>query len=129
LIGAFLINALVRAQNLTDLATADLRFDGAPLEDLPPEDFITRAPEFIAIIHKLYLHQKEELKKLPKIQKVADGIDWPVESVLADMEYEGITLDVGYLKPAILQPRPSLINCAACTQLLILLHNTEKLLS
>jgi DNA polymerase-1 len=98
LVGAFLINALVRAQNLTDLATADLKFDGAPLEDLPTEDLITRAPEFIAIIHELYLHQKEELKKLPKIQKVADDIDWPVESVLADMEYEGIGLDVGYLK-------------------------------
>jgi DNA polymerase-1 len=98
LVGAFLINALVRAQSLTDLATADLRFDGAPLEDLPTEDLITRAPEFIAIIQELYSHQKTELKKLPKIQKVADDIDWPVESVLADMEYEGITLDTDYLK-------------------------------
>jgi DNA polymerase-1 len=98
LVGAFLINALVRAQTLTDLATADLKFDGAPLEDLPTEDLIDRAPEFIAIIRELYLHQKEQLKDLPKIQKVADDIDWPVESVLADMEYEGIGLDVGYLK-------------------------------
>jgi DNA polymerase-1 len=98
LVGAFLINALVRAQSLTDLATADLKFDGVPLEDLPTEDLITRAPEVIAILRELYMHQKEQLKQLPKIQKVADDIDWPVESVLADMEYEGIGLDVDYLK-------------------------------
>ncbi len=29
---------------------------------------------------------------------MADDIDWPVESVLANMEYQGITLDVDYLK-------------------------------
>jgi len=98
LVGAFLINALVRAQTLTDLAANDLKYEGAALEDLPPEDVIDRAPEFIAIIRELYLHQKKQLKELPKIQKVADDIDWPVESVLADMEYEGIGLDVGYLK-------------------------------
>jgi DNA polymerase I len=97
LVGAFLINPLVRAQSLTDLASADLRFEGEPLEDMPLEDFLTRAPEFIAVIKQLYEKQLKEFKDLPKIAKLARDIEWPLTGVLADMEYTGIKLDTSYL--------------------------------
>jgi DNA polymerase-1 len=98
LMGAFLINSLVRAQSLTDLAVADLGFEGAPLEDMPTEDFMARAPEFIAVIQQLYDGQLKQLKTMPKVAKLAKDIEWPLTPVLADMEYTGIQLDTGYLK-------------------------------
>ena len=98
LMGAFLINSLVRAQSLTDLAAAGLGFEDAPLEDMPTEDFLARAPEFIAVIQQLYEGQLKELKTMPKVAKLAKEIEWPLTPVLADMEYTGIQLDGGYLK-------------------------------
>jgi DNA polymerase-1 len=98
LVGAFLVNSLVRAQSLTDLAIANLGFEGAPFEDLPTEDFIARAPEFIAVIRQLYAGQIKALGELPKVQKLAKDIEWPLIPVLADMEATGIKLDAGYLK-------------------------------
>jgi DNA polymerase-1 len=98
LMGAFLINSLVRAQSLTDLAMAALGFEGAPFEDLPTKDFIARAPEFIAVIQQLYAGQIKALGVLPKVHKLAKDIEWPLIPVLADMEATGIKLDTGYLK-------------------------------
>lgn len=97
LVGAFLINALVRAQSLTDLAIDALGYDGAPFEDLPTEDFITRAPETMAIIVQLYAHQIKELAKLPKVAGLAKDVEWPVIPVIADMEYRGMKLNSAYL--------------------------------
>ncbi|KKU20208.1 MAG: polymerase protein [Candidatus Saccharibacteria bacterium GW2011_GWA2_46_10] len=98
LIAAFLINPLMRVQSLTDLATVNLQFEGAPLEDLPPEDFIERAPEIIAVIAKLTHVQGHEFNEAPKLEKLAKQIEWPIIPVLADMELAGIKLDVNYLK-------------------------------
>jgi DNA polymerase-1 len=97
-VAAYLINALVRAQTLTELATQDLKYEGAPFEDLPTEDFITRAPEFMAVIRELFEGQCLALQQVPKIEELGREVEWPLTPVLADMEYTGIKLDTEYLE-------------------------------
>jgi DNA polymerase I len=97
LVGAFLINALRREQNLTELAEADLDYEGAAFEDLDPEEVITRAPEIIAVIKALREQQAVALKEIPTLSALACDIEWPVIPVLARMEYTGIQLDTKYL--------------------------------
>jgi DNA polymerase-1 len=97
LVAAFLINSLIRAQSLTDLATADLRYEGSSLEDLDKDELIARAPEIIAVIRELYHGQVKALEQAPKIEELAKKVEWPLTEVLADMEYVGIKLDTGYL--------------------------------
>lgn len=98
LVGAFLLNPLLRVQTLTDLAINMLRYEGAEFEDLPTEDFIARAPEIISVITELYHGQHKALVQLPKVDKLAHEVEWPLTKVLADMEYLGIKLDTKYLK-------------------------------
>lgn len=98
LIGAFLLNSLRREQSLSELVTSDLNIEAAPFEDLDPEQIIVRAPEIISVIKALYIKQVAEMKKIPKIPKLAHSVDWPVIPVLAKMEYVGIELDTKYLK-------------------------------
>lgn len=98
LVAAFLINPLLRAQSLTDLATVDLRYDGSAFEDLPTDDFLARAPEFIAVIRELYHGQIHALNEVPQLVELAGTIEWPIIPVLADMEYTGIRLDTKYLQ-------------------------------
>jgi len=98
LVGAFLINPLLRAQSLTDLAKASLDYEGASFEDLPTEDLIPRGAEFVAVVRELYASQLKELKTMPKLAELADKIEWPLTHVLADMEMAGIKLDTDYLK-------------------------------
>lgn len=98
LVGAFLINALLRVQTLTELADTFLRYDGEPFENLPTEDFIHRAPEFVAVIRELYEGQKKAFGEFPKMEKLAREVEWPLTPVLAEMERAGIKLDTSYLK-------------------------------
>lgn len=97
LIGSFLLNSLRREQSLTELARLDLGYDGSPFEDLPEEEFATRAPEIIAVIKALYEEQATNLKKNKKLADLARNIEWSVIPVLARMEYVGIELDTKYL--------------------------------
>jgi DNA polymerase-1 len=98
LIGSFLINSLRREQTLTELAAADIGYDGSPFEDLDTDELMSRAPEFIAGIKALYELQVKELEDMPKLPKLAATIEWPVIPVLARMEHQGIQLNVEYLK-------------------------------
>ncbi len=98
LVGAYLINPLARAQVLTELAETNLRYSGPAFEDLPPEDFLARGAEFIAVIRELYEGQYHALGEAPKLLKLAQEVEWPLIPVLAEMEYEGIKLDTDYLK-------------------------------
>ncbi|HVV66797.1 MAG TPA: DNA polymerase I [Candidatus Saccharimonadales bacterium] len=98
LIGAFLLNSLRREQTLTELAEADLHYEGSPFENLSPDELIQRAPEIIAVIKALHDKQDGELKKMPKLPKLATETDWPVIPVLARMEFMGIELDTKYLE-------------------------------
>jgi DNA polymerase-1 len=97
LVGAFLLNSLRREQTLTELAEADLGYEGSPFEDLDHEEIITRAPEIMAVIKALHDRQVADLKKIPKLPELAANIEWPVIPVLARMEYAGIQLDTKYL--------------------------------
>lgn len=98
LIGAFLLNSLRREQTLTELAAADLKYEGSPFEDLDQTEVVTRAPELMAVIKALHEQQVKEIKKIPKLLALAKDIEWPVIPVLAEMEYTGIQLDTKYLK-------------------------------
>jgi DNA polymerase-1 len=98
LIGSFLINSLRREQTLTELAAADLGYEGSPFEDIDAEELMSRAPEFIAVIRALHAAQVKELEAMPKLPELARTIEWPVVPVLARMEHQGIQLNVQYLK-------------------------------
>jgi DNA polymerase-1 len=97
LIGAFLLNALRREQTLTELAQADLGYEGSAFEDLPDDELVQRSPEILAIIRRLYEDQTKALKAIPKLPELAAEVEWPVIPVLARMEYEGIKLNTAYL--------------------------------
>jgi len=98
LIGAFLINSLIRDQALSDLARDGLGYEGSGFEDLSDLELVDRAGEIMGVIQALHTQQQEALAKLPKVAKLAADIEWPVIPVLASMEYEGIRLDTGYLE-------------------------------
>ena len=97
LVGSFLINPLRRAQGLTEIAEADLGYDGVSLDDLSPEELADRAGELCAVIWALNNFQGESISELTKVIQLADKVEWPVIPVLAEMEYEGIGLDSSYL--------------------------------
>lgn len=97
LVGAFLINSLRREQTLTELASADIGYDGSQFEDLSDEELVDRASEITSVIRALANQQINELKKLPKVEQLAHDIDWPVIPVIAAMEHTGITLDTKHL--------------------------------
>lgn len=97
LVGAFLINPLRREQTLTELANSDLGYDGSSFEDLSDDELIERGGEIANIIKSLHDEQVKELAEMPKVEKLAQMIEWPVIPVLAAMEYEGIQLDTKHL--------------------------------
>jgi DNA polymerase I len=97
LVGAYLLNSIRREQTLTELAQADLNYQGSSLEDLSPKELMERAPEIIAIIRGLHAQQSKDLAQYAKLKALSSDIEWPVIPVLAKMEYEGIELDTGYL--------------------------------
>ncbi len=98
LVGAFLLNSLRREQSLSELASSDLDYAGEPLENLADDELVTRAADVTGIIHALYVQQAEGLKDMPKVQDLAQTIEWPVIPVIAAMEYEGVKLDVAQLE-------------------------------
>jgi DNA polymerase-1 len=97
LIGSFLLNSLRREQTLTELAEADLGYDGSPFDDLDTEELMARGAEIISVIRALHLAQAKAIKTTPELPELARDIEWPVIPVLARMEYEGIQLDTDYL--------------------------------
>ncbi|HWB39115.1 MAG TPA: DNA polymerase I [Candidatus Saccharimonadales bacterium] len=98
LVGSFLLNSLRREQTLTELAEADLGYEGSPFEDIDTDEFITRAPEMMAVIKALHVAQAKDLKAIPSVAKLAQDVEWPVIPVLARMEYVGIELNTKYLE-------------------------------
>jgi DNA polymerase I len=98
LVAAYLINPLLRAQTLTELASTMLRYEGSTLDDLDTDELIERAPEIMAVIRELHHGQVKALEQAPKIEELAKNIEWPLIPVLADMELTGIQLDCKYLE-------------------------------
>lgn len=98
LVSAFLLNSLQRAQTMSELASSELGFEGASLDDLDLEQLQERATEIMAIINGVHKKQVKELADIPKLTDLAKKVEWPVIPVLARMEYEGIELNTSYLK-------------------------------
>ena len=96
-VGAFLLNSLRREQSLTELAQADLGYNGSAFEELDSDELMSRGAEIVAVIRALHEQQAKDLKAMPKVAQLARDIEWPVIHVLAEMEYEGIQLDTEYL--------------------------------
>lgn len=94
--GAFLLNALLREQTLHDLAQDELDIKLPEFERTGEIDKNLAG----AIMHafwKLFKAYETKVKKLPKVLKVAQDIEWPIIPVLARMEYQGIQLESSYL--------------------------------
>ena len=51
----------------------------------------------LAELWRVYEHQVEQFRRLPKVKKIADEIDFPLISILARMEHRGMLLDVAQL--------------------------------
>ncbi len=96
-IGSFLLNPLRRERSLTELAQADLGYEGSSFEDLTPEELTHHMPDIMGVIRTLEGLQSEQMSELTGLIKVAQDIEWPVIPVLARMEYIGIELDTAYL--------------------------------
>lgn len=96
-LGAFLLNPLLRSQELGELIDKAFGY-GAQIDEASSEDFPGFASQIVAGIWGLTKRQREELEHYPKLEKVAKEIEWPIVEVLARMEVEGIELDTKYLK-------------------------------
>lgn len=97
LMAAFLIDGLIRSPSLTDISQSEIGYDGQSLEDIDNTNLIGRSAEICAVIYQIFQVQKTKLSAMPKVQKLAEEVEWPLISVLANMEREGVKLDTSYL--------------------------------
>ncbi len=95
-LGAFLLNPLLRSQEVGDLIDKAFGY-GAGIDTASSDEFPDYASQLVAGIWGLTKRQQDELKKYPKLEKVAHEIEWPIVEVLARMEVEGIQLNTKYL--------------------------------
>jgi DNA polymerase I len=91
----FILNSLTRLTGLDQLAE-QYNVISTGLDELTDEDFEARAGELVTLFWTARKAQHEEFSKLPTLKKLADEIELPGLPVLADMEREGIHLDVLY---------------------------------
>ncbi len=82
-IGAFLLNPLQRLRELGELL--ELTLDE------------TDAGQHVAAIWQVYERQKQQFSEVPKLQKLAHEVEFPMIYLLAKMEHRGILLDSAYL--------------------------------
>ncbi len=97
LIAAFVLNALRREQTLSELAQSELGYEGSSLDELSPEEVMTRAADIMAIVQALHTQQTAALQAVPKFPELVSRVEWPVIPVLAHMEFAGIKLDTDYM--------------------------------
>lgn len=98
LVGAFMLNSLLRDQALTKLAQDQLQYEGPDLDEIPPMDMQSVAPKISAAIWGLYARQIDEFKQFEQMKKLAEETEFPVIEVLARMEHTGIKLNTDYLQ-------------------------------
>jgi DNA polymerase-1 len=94
---SFLINSLNHSTSLSEMAMTQLGFEGESFDSISPEDVILRADMIASLIWALYAAQKEELKTLNEIDKLAKAMEWPLVNVLARMEIAGVKLDTKFM--------------------------------
>ncbi len=117
MIAAFLLNSLGRAQSLDDLAYSELGIEMIPISEMigtgktqttfdhtTIEDATIYAAEDADMSWRLYLKLKAELEAQNELNehgwsmlRLANEIEWPIVPVLAEMEIEGIELDIKVL--------------------------------
>lgn len=78
---AFLLDPLRKSRDISDMMGVDAK---------KPE-------EVVAALWVLYDEQQVQLATLPKLQHVAEEIDFPLIPILARMEHRGIILDTAFL--------------------------------
>jgi DNA polymerase-1 len=83
-IGAFLLNSLIRAHELGDIVG----------RTIDPVD----AGATVAAIWQATDLQRKELKAIPKLEKLARDMEFPMIYLLAVIEHRGILLDSPYLE-------------------------------
>lgn len=82
-IASFILNSLQRSLDISDLACYAIA----------PDD----GAQIVSEVWKLYRQQQREFQKLPRLQKVAYEIDFPLIHLLAVIEHRGILLNSDYL--------------------------------
>ena len=97
LVCSFLLNSLRRDQSLQGLAKDELGLETMSFDNKAEDELIDVSDQISGIIWALYEKQKKDLVPLPKIEKIAKDIEWPIIPVLAKMEETGILLDTKYL--------------------------------
>jgi DNA polymerase I len=95
-LGAFLLNPLLRSQNLGEMLERHYGY-GSGIDTATTEDFESYVPQIVAGIWSLAKAQRKELKLYPKLETLAEEIEWPIVCVLARMEHAGIELNTKYL--------------------------------
>jgi len=68
------------------------------MRDIPPEVVVEYAGEDADITFQLHNYLKPKIKKKKKFQKLYEDIEVPIVRVLAQMEYDGVTIDTPFLE-------------------------------
>ncbi|MCH7557271.1 MAG: DNA polymerase I [Planctomycetes bacterium] len=100
-----------RSHSLNNMAADFLNYDCIPISALIGKgknqltfDMVdtTAACEYAAedadITFQLYIYLKDRLEKLPSLKKLFEEVEMPLVSVLAAMEYNGVSLNTGLLR-------------------------------
>ncbi|MGD8787398.1 MAG: DNA polymerase I [Phycisphaerales bacterium] len=100
-----------RSHSMNKMAADFLNYDCVPITDLigkgknqltfdmvDTEVGCEYAAEDADITFQLYLYLKDLLEKQPLIKKLFDEVEMPLVSVLATMEYNGVSLDTALLR-------------------------------
>ncbi len=111
MVAAFLINPIGRTQSLSQLAYNELGISMIGIEELigkkgkdqitfdkvPIEEACQYASEDADITWRLYNKLRPQLDSIGRLGELASEMEWPLISVLGDMEFEGVELDSGFL--------------------------------
>ena len=95
-LGAFLLNPLLRSQDLGSLLDKAFGY-GIGIDDATPDNFTEFAGQITSGVWSLAKQQIKELSKYPDLERLAHEIEWPITAVLARMEVAGIELNTKYL--------------------------------
>lgn len=112
MVAAFILNPAGRSQTLSTLALTELGIEMIEITELlgakgkSQKTFnqteLTIAGQYAAedadITWRLYERFEQELKKIGKLAEVGEQLEWPLISVLGDMELTGVRLDVQLLE-------------------------------
>ena len=97
-IAEFSISSFYKNYSLNDLAIKYLDYDDSRFDDLDNQQLIARSSAIFQIMSAIEKIQKEDMKKIPKLDSLLNKIEWPMISILAEMEKTGIKVDLNYFK-------------------------------